>query len=72
MAVIVVDEYQHYGIANLLVKQLIEHARANGIEKLTSRELRSNYKMRELASSLQMTSTTDTEDSSQVIYSLAL
>jgi GNAT superfamily N-acetyltransferase len=72
MAVTVADEYQHFGIATLLVNKLIEHARANGVKRLTSIDLRTNYKMQELAESLGMVSMTDPEDPRQVIFSITL
>jgi RimJ/RimL family protein N-acetyltransferase len=72
MAVTVSDDYQHQGIATQLANNLIEHARTNSIKKLILIELRSNYKMRELAESLGMASITDPKNSRQVIFSMTL
>jgi acetyltransferase len=72
MAVAVADEYRHHGIATLLMNQLIKHARINGIKKLVSIDLRTNYGMRDLADTFGMASIPDPEDPRQVIYSITL
>lgn len=72
MAVTVSDEFQHHGIASQLTNHLMDHARASGIKRLFSIDLRSNYAMRELAESLGMIVETDPDDTRQVIYSMLL
>lgn len=72
MAVTVADEYRLYGIGTLLINQLIKHAKSNGIKKLVSVDLRTNYSMRDLADTLGMALNPDPEDPRQVIYSITL
>lgn len=72
MAIAVADEYKNKGIATLLIKQLIEQARASGIKKLVSIELSSNHIMKALANSIAMDSKPDPSDSTQIIYSVTL
>jgi acetyltransferase len=72
MAVAVSDEFQHQGIAIQLANRLMEHARVNGVKRLYCVDLRSNYKMQELAESLGMTTTTTPHNSSQVVFSITL
>tara|TARA_R110002153_G_scaffold272915_5_gene442458 strand:+ start:257 stop:781 length:525 start_codon:yes stop_codon:yes gene_type:complete len=56
MAVTVADEWQHHGIAKLLMQPLIEYAKNNGITALYSIDLVSNSGMHHLANDLGMSS----------------
>jgi GNAT superfamily N-acetyltransferase len=72
MAVAVSDEWQHRGLGTLLVKQLIEAAKLNGVTHLYSVDLADDGAMASLAKDLGMASMRDPSDQNQVIYSLTL
>jgi GNAT superfamily N-acetyltransferase len=72
MAVTIADEWQHKGLAELLVKRLIEYAKKRGVKQLYSVELADNSAMRELAGKFGMSVRRDPDDANQVIYSLKL
>lgn len=55
MAITVADEWQHHGIAQLLMPPLIEYAKNNGITSLYSIDLATNTGMHHLAKDLGMT-----------------
>jgi GNAT superfamily N-acetyltransferase len=71
IAVTVSDEWQHRGLGMMLVKQLIETAKLNGVTYLYSMDLADNSAMAALAKDLGMASMRDPSDH-QVIYSLTL
>jgi L-amino acid N-acyltransferase YncA len=72
LAVTIADEWQHKGLGQRLLKELIAYARTHGIKQLYSVELADNAAMRELASEFGMTVRRDENDANQVIYSLTL
>jgi L-amino acid N-acyltransferase YncA len=72
LAITIADAWQHKGLGHLLLKQLIEYAKAHGVKQLYSMELADNTAMRELASEFAMSVSADPDDANQVIYSLTL
>ena len=72
MAVTVADDWQDKGLGMLLTEKLIAFAKDHGVKELYSVELADNWAMRDLARDLGMTAQHDTEDATQVIYSLSL
>jgi GNAT superfamily N-acetyltransferase len=72
MAITIADAWQHKGLAQLLLKPLIEHARSHGVKQLYSVEFADNRAMRELAGDFGMGVRNDPDDAKQVIYSLTL
>ena len=72
IAVTVADDWQHHGIAKLLMKPLIEYARNNGITQLYSLDLTSNVAMEHLAKDLGMTAKREPDDAELVRYSLEI
>jgi RimJ/RimL family protein N-acetyltransferase len=72
IAVTVADAWQHKGLGTMLMKQLLESARSNGVKHLYSIALSDNAAMRALAKDLGMTAKRDPSDSQQTVYSLAL
>jgi GNAT superfamily N-acetyltransferase len=71
-AVTVSDEWHHRGLATLLMRHLIEVARARGIRSMVSYDSPENVEMRELATFLGFEHFSDTEDRSMVIHRLKL
>ena len=72
LAITVADAWQHKGLDQILLKQLITYAKTHGIRQLYSLELADNMAMRELASEFGMSVRRDPDDACQVIYSLTL
>lgn len=72
IAVTVSDDWQHRGLGTMLVKQLVETAKLNGVTHLYSMDLADNVAMAALAKDLGMASMRDPGDPHQVIYSLTL
>lgn len=72
MAVTVADDWQDKGLGMLLTEKLIAFAKDHGVKELYSVEPADNWAMRDLARDLGMTAQHDTEDATQVIYSLSL
>jgi len=72
LAVTIADAWQHKGLGELLLKQLITYAKTHGIKQLYSVELADNAAMRELAAEFGMNVRRDPDDTNQVIYSLTL
>jgi GNAT superfamily N-acetyltransferase len=72
MALTIADEWQHKGLAEPLMAQLIEYAKGHGVEELYSVELAENYAMQQLAQKIGMSAARDPEDAGQIIYSLTL
>jgi GNAT superfamily N-acetyltransferase len=70
ISVAVADEYQHQGLGKLLLRRLIDYARAHGVARLYSMDSRSNSAMRRLAHDVGFTEQPDPDDIHQVIYSL--
>lgn len=71
-AVTIADEWQHRGLAVVLMQRLIDEARQKGFQKMFSMDSIANEPMRELAQYLGFRNTPDPEDVSQVIYTLDL
>ena len=71
-AVAVSDAWQHKGLGTLLMRHLIEVARARGIRRMSSIDSAENVQMRDLARYLGFQSQVDPDDASQVIYELSL
>jgi GNAT superfamily N-acetyltransferase len=72
IAVTVADEWQHKGLGTMLMKQLTDYARSNGVKQLYSIDLSDNESMRALAKDLHMSAHGDPDDPHQTIYSLTL
>jgi acetyltransferase len=72
MAITVADNYPFLEIASPLVEVLSEHAKRNGVKRLKSIELSSNYRMLKLAKHLGMSSELDPTDATLIVYSLDL
>ena len=71
-AVTVSDEWQNKGLVTLLMKHLIEVAKARGIHKMTSIDSADNIQMADLARHLGFRSRVDPDDAGQVIHELEL
>lgn len=71
-AVTVADEWQHKGLGVVLMRHLIEVARARGIRSMVSYDAADNAPMRELAAFLGFRRTTDPDDPRQVVHTLSL
>lgn len=71
-AVVVEDEWQNKGLGTLLMRRLIEVARAKGIRVMRSIDLTENMRMADLASDLGFTRHVDPDDAAQVIHELNL
>ncbi|HEX7081808.1 MAG TPA: GNAT family N-acetyltransferase [Gammaproteobacteria bacterium] len=72
IAVAVADAWQHKGLATLLLRRLIEHARSHGVKRLYSIDSATNYRMRSLARHLGFVEQPDPDDVHQVLYSMRL
>lgn len=71
-AVTVSDEWQHHGLGTLLMRHLIEVARARGIRRMYSIDSSENVHMTDLARFLGFRTRVDPEDRAQVIHELTL
>jgi GNAT superfamily N-acetyltransferase len=71
-AVVVRDDWQQRGVATLLMRHLIEVAKARGIKRMWSMDAAANQRMAELARFLGFDRNADPEDATQVIHSLWL
>lgn len=71
-AVTVDDHWHDRGLGTLLMRHLIEVARARGIRRMVSIEAAANTRMRELATFLGFETRVDPDDASQVIHELML
>ena len=71
-AVTVSDEWRHRGLATLLMRHLIDFARAHGVRSMVSYDAIENTEMRTLAEGLGFERRTDPEDPRMVIHRLAL
>ncbi|MCC8364669.1 GNAT family N-acetyltransferase [Lysobacter sp. A6] len=71
-AVVVDDEWQNKGLGTLLMRRLIEVARARGIRVMRSIDLAENIRMADLAGDLGFSRHPDPDDASQVIHELKL
>jgi len=71
-AISVADDWQGLGLASALMKLVIEHASAQGLEILLGDVLMTNGPMRGLMSSLGFTGKTDVHDREVMQFTLAL
>lgn len=71
-AVTVDDDWHNRGLGTLLMRHLIEVARARGIRRMVSIEAADNFRMRDLAAFLGFDTHADPDDASQVIHELML
>ena len=69
-AVTVSDEWQRKGLGTLLMKHLMDVARARGIHTMTSLASAENIQMRDLANHLGFRTCVDPDDASQVIHKI--
>lgn len=72
ISVAVADDWQGQGLGKILLRHLIDYARAHGVPRLYSMDSVSNTRMRKLARELGFVETPDPDDRRQVIYSLDL
>lgn len=71
-AVVVADAWQQRGLATLLMRHLIDVARARGIACMYSVDAADNQAMRELAEHLGFRRKPDPDDATQVLHTLDL
>lgn len=71
-AVSVADAWQHHGLGVLLMRQLIEQARARGFRQMYSVDPAANAAMRELAGYLGFHTRRNPQDATEVIHELDL
>jgi GNAT superfamily N-acetyltransferase len=72
ISVAVADAWQHRGLGTILLRRLVDYARAHGVIRLYSIDAANNDRMRKLARDVGFTEQRDPEDKTQVIYSLDL
>ena len=72
ISVAVADDWQHQGLGKLLLRRLIDYARAHGITRLYSMDSMTNTRMRALARKIGFSEQPDPDDRSQVICYLDL
>ena len=72
ISVAVADDWQHHGLGELLLRHLIDHARAHHVPRLYSMDSIYNDRMRKLARQLGFAEHADPQDPRQVIFSLML
>ena len=72
ISVAVADDWQRKGLAKLLLRHLIHHARAHGVKRLYSMDAANNHRMRKLAQHVGFSEQPDPDDIRQVIFSLEL
>ena len=71
-AVTVADEWQDKGLGTVLMRHLIDVARARGLRTMRSVDSAENLRMRDLARFLGFHTRVDPEDARQVIHELTL
>ncbi len=71
-AVSIADDWQGQGLASALMRLVIEHAKAQGLEKLVGDVLTTNAPMRGLMKAMGFSATSDPEDRELLIFSLPL
>jgi GNAT superfamily N-acetyltransferase len=72
ISVAVADDWQHCGLGGLLLRRLIDFARARGVKRIHSRDSTDNDGMRRLARRLGFIERLDPDDPHQVICVLDL
>jgi L-amino acid N-acyltransferase YncA len=68
----VADAWQHQGLGTILLRHLIDYARAHGVPRLYSMDASDNSRMRKLARDVGFADQPDPDDIHQVIFSLDL
>ncbi|HKI89094.1 MAG TPA: GNAT family N-acetyltransferase [Draconibacterium sp.] len=68
-AIVVADEWQNRGLGEKLMKALIGHAQARGIERIHGSVLKSNPVMLQFVKGLGFEETPDPDDSSVMLVS---
>ena len=71
-AVTVTDEWQHKGLGTLLMQCLVDLAKARGIKQMHSSDAADNTLMRMFAKHLHFESRRDSDDATQIIYTVYL
>ncbi len=71
-AITVEEDWQDKGLGTLLMKHLVDVARARGIERMYSIDSAENTRMKDLARHLGFHTRPDPDDSAQLIHELAL
>nr|WP_319527711.1 GNAT family N-acetyltransferase [Pseudomonas laurentiana] len=71
-AVAVADDWQRRGLGTLLMQHLIQAARSNGFERMTSLDSANNYSMHRLAKKLGFSSRYDNGQFSELTHELDL
>ncbi len=71
-AVTVSDDWQNKGLGSLLMKRLMDVARARGIEAMHSSDAADNTRMRQFAEHLGLKHRRDPDDAALVLYSMDL
>jgi GNAT superfamily N-acetyltransferase len=72
ISVAVADAWQRRGLGKILLRHLIDYARAHGVPRLYSMDAIDNDRMRKLACDVGFSEYPDPDDIDQVIYSLDL
>ena len=72
ISVAVADAWQHQGLGKILLRHLIDYARAHGVQRLYSTDAFDNQSMRKLARDVGFVEKPNPDDIHQVIYSLDL
>ena len=68
ISVAVADDWQHQGLGKLLLRRLVDYARAHGVRRLYSMDSAGNQAMRALAREVGFTEERDPDDIHQVLY----
>ena len=71
-AIVVADAWQGRGVARLLMKRLVDCARARGLQRLEGAVLRANSRMLKFIANFGATTRDDPEDPEQVIATIGL
>jgi len=71
-AVTVSDAWRHRGLATVLMRHLVDYARARGIRKMVSFDSAQNVEMRELAQFLGFERKPDPRNATMVVHTLKL
>ena len=72
ISVAVADAWQHQGLGGIMLRRLVDYARAHGVARLYSVDAIDNHPMRKLARNVGFTEERNPDDVHQVIYSLGL
>jgi acetyltransferase len=66
-AIVIADAWQHRGVGRVLMRRLMDAARANGVSRIGGMVLRSNVAMLRFVDTLGFTSHDDPDDAEQVV-----